>query len=466
MTTSTLTTVDPTTLEPIGDYPTHTPAQIDEIVEQAADAAATWRHEPFAARTAVLHRIADLIEERSAELGALITAEMGKPLAEAAAEVAKCAWNCRHVADHGPTALAATPLSGPDDAAVRIEYEPLGVILAIMPWNFPLWQLFRFAAPAIMAGNTVILKHSPNVTGCALAIESLFAEGRGDIRLLSTILVEESVVGAVSDRVIADARVAAVTVTGSTRAGAAVASSAGRALKKSVLELGGSDPFIVLDDADLGTAANHAVRSRFMCAGQTCIAAKRIILAESVIADFTHELVSRVDRITVGDPTDPATDMGPLARPDLVDQIQRQVDTSVAMGATVLAGGHRLDRTGNFYAPTVLADVTPDMPVYNEETFGPVAVLVSVSDDDSAVETANDTEYGLAASVWSRDIDRAVGVGRRIDCGAFYVNSFVASDPRVPFGGVKRSGFGRELGDLGMREFTNARTVWVSGTTA
>ncbi len=203
-----------------------------------------------------------------------------------------------------------------------------------------------------------------------------------------------------------------------------------------------------------------------MCAGQTCIAAKRIIVAESVIADFTHEFVSRVDRIIVGDPTDPATDMGPLARPDLVDQIERQVDASVAMGATVLTGGHRLDRKGNFYAPTVLADVTPDMPVYYEETFGPVAVLVSASDDDSAVVAANDTEYGLAASVWSRDIDRAVGVGRRIDCGAFYVNTFVASDPRVPFGGVKRSGFGRELGDLGMREFTNARTVWVSGTPA
>ncbi|MCX2965935.1 NAD-dependent succinate-semialdehyde dehydrogenase [Gordonia aquimaris] len=466
MTTSTFTTVDPTTLEPIGSYPTHTAAQIDEILEQAADAAATWRYEPFAARTAVLHRIADLIDDRSAELAALITAEMGKPLAEAAAEVAKCAWNCRYVADHGPIALAATPLSGPDDANVRIEYEPLGVILAIMPWNFPLWQLFRFAAPAIMAGNTVILKHSPNVTGCALAIESIFAEGFGDLRLLSTILVEESIVGAVSDRVIADARVAAVTVTGSTRAGAAVASSAGSALKKSVLELGGSDPFIVLDDADLGTAAIHAVRSRFMCAGQTCIAAKRLIVAESVIADFTHEFLNRVDRITVGDPTEPATDMGPLARPDLVDQIERQVDTSVAMGATVLAGGHRLARTGNFYAPTVLADVTPEMPVYNEETFGPVAALVSASDDDSAVKTANDTEYGLAASIWSRDIDRAVRVGRRIDCGAFYVNSLVASDPRVPFGGVKRSGFGRELGDLGMREFTNTRTVWVSGTTA
>ena len=466
MTTSTLTTVDPTTLEPIGNYPTHTAAQIDEILEQAADAAATWRYEPFAARTAVLHRIADLIEDRSAELGALITAEMGKPLAEAAAEVTKCAWNCRYVADHGPTAIATTPLSGPDDATVRIEYEPLGVILAIMPWNFPLWQLFRFAAPAIMAGNTIILKHSPNVTGCALAIESLFAEGCGDLRLLSTILVEESVVATVSERVVADPRVAAVTVTGSTRAGAAVASSAGRALKKSVLELGGSDPFIVLDDADLGTAATHAVRSRFMCAGQTCIAAKRIIVADSVIADFTHEFLNRVDRITVGDPTDPATDMGPLARPDLVDQIERQVDTSVAMGATVLTGGHRLDRTGNYYAPTVLANVTPDMPVYNEETFGPVAALVSASDDTSAVEMANDTEYGLAASIWSRDIDRAVAVGRRIDCGAFYVNSLVASDPRVPFGGVKRSGFGRELGDLGMREFTNARTVWVSGTTA
>lgn len=466
MTTSTLTTVDPTTLEPIDDYPTHTPAQIDQILGQATDAAAAWRQEPFAARTTVLHRVADLIEERSADLSALITAEMGKPLAEAAAEVAKCAWNCRHVADHGPSALAATSISGPDNATVRIEYEPLGVILAIMPWNFPLWQLFRFAAPAIMAGNTVILKHSPNVTGCALAIESLFAEGSGDIGLLSTLLVEESVVGAVSDRVIADARVAAATVTGSTRAGAAVASSAGTTLKKVVLELGGSDPFIVLDDADLATAATHAVQSRFMCAGQTCIAAKRIIVAESVIADFTHEFVSRVDRIIVGDPTDPATDMGPLARPDLVDQIERQVDASVAMGATVLTGGHRLDRKGNFYAPTVLADVTPDMPVYYEETFGPVAVLVSASDDDSAVVAANDTEYGLAASVWSRDIDRAVGVGRRIDCGAFYVNTFVASDPRVPFGGVKRSGFGRELGDLGMREFTNARTVWVSGTPA
>jgi succinate-semialdehyde dehydrogenase/glutarate-semialdehyde dehydrogenase len=333
-----------------------------------------------------------------------------------------------------------------------------------MPWNFPMWQVFRFAVPAMLAGNTVLLKHSPNVTGSALAIERVFRTAGLPEGALRTLVLHDDDVPETSERLLADDRVAAATLTGSTRAGSAVAAAAGRALKKSVLELGGSDPFVVLSDADLGTAAMHAAKSRLMCTGQTCIAAKRIIVAEEVADEFTRLFVDAVTSMKVGDPLAEGTQVGPMARADLLTAVERQVAESVERGATVLCGGARIEGDGLFFEPTVLTDVDDTMPVLNEETFGPVAALVRVRDDDEAVAVANDTVYGLAASVWSQDADRALAVGSRINSGALFINSFVSSDPRVPFGGTKRSGYGRELGAAGVREFTNVRSVWVAPT--
>ena len=416
---------------------------------------------PGSDRAPVFARLAETLEARTAELAELISAEMGKPIGESVAEVAKCVWACKHYAENGAALLEPESIETAAESTTLV-YEPLGVIFAVMPWNFPLWQLFRFAVPAVLAGNGILLKHAPNVSGCALAVEELFAAAGFPTGLLRSLIIDEARVPEVSSTVIADPRVAAVTLTGSTRAGAHVAAAAGKALKKSVLELGGSDPFVILADADLATAATHAAKSRLMCAGQTCIAAKRIIVHSDVAAEFQRLFVENVSAMVVGDPLAEDTNVGPLARADILEQLERQVQGSVALGARVLCGGHRIEGPGHFFAPTILTDVTAAMPVVAEETFGPVAALIIVNDDDEAVAVANDTEYGLAASVWSRDTDHALAVGRRIRSGALFVNSFVSSDPRVPFGGIKRSGYGRELGAAGVREFTNLRTFWVA----
>jgi succinate-semialdehyde dehydrogenase/glutarate-semialdehyde dehydrogenase len=391
-----------------------------------------------------------------------MTAEMGKPIAEARAEVEKSATACDYYADHGPAALAPRDV---DTGGQRswVAHEPLGVVLAVMPWNFPFWQVLRFAAPTLLAGNTAILKHSPNVTGSALAIEQVFREAGLPENVFRSIVVAEEDVPGVSQALIEDDRIAAVSLTGSERAGSAVAAAAGRVIKKSLLELGGSDPFVVLDDADVDAAVAAAVKSRFINSGQSCLAAKRFVVHQAVADEFSRRFATAVGDLRVGDPTDPATTIGPMARADLLDGLERQVRDSVTAGATVLAGGQRLDREGAWFAPTVVTDVTPDMPVMTEETFGPVAAIVTVADDDEAVRVANATRYGLAASVWSRDPERALALGRRITSGALFVNAVVASDPRLPFGGTKRSGYGRELGEAGALEFTNART-YVIGT--
>jgi succinate-semialdehyde dehydrogenase / glutarate-semialdehyde dehydrogenase len=461
----TIRTVNPATGEQLAAYPAFSPEQVEEALADACAAAGQWAGMPVGQRAELLGVAGRVLRERREELARLITAEMGKPLPEALAEIDKCAWNCDYYATDGPAFLEPEQISTSARSSY-VTYEPLGVVLAVMPWNFPFWQLFRFAVPAMLAGNTVLLKHSPNVSGCALAIEQVLVDAGLPKGALRAVLVADEDVAEVADRLIADPRVAAATLTGSTRAGASVAAAAGRALKKSVLELGGSDPFVVLADADLPTAAQHAAKSRLMCAGQTCIAAKRVIVHEDVADEFQRLFVEAIRGATVGDPLAEGTAVGPLARADLLDTLERQVRESVALGATVLCGGRRIEGDGLFFAPTVLTDVDRDMPVFGEETFGPVAALVRVGSDDEAVEVANDTSYGLAASVWSRDVEHALTVGSRITSGALFVNSFVSSDPRVPFGGTKRSGYGRELGAAGVREFTNLRSIWIAPTAA
>ena len=448
---TTISTTNPATGQPLRDYPAHDWAEIDARLSKARAAGVDWAQTSMAERAEMLRRVGDQLTRRRAEYAALITQEMGKPLTEALAEIDKCARNCAVVATDAPSWFADQPVPTlPQHSSVG--YQPLGVVLAIMPWNFPFWQVIRFAAAALAAGNTAVLKHAPNVTGCALAVEELFGD------LLSTLLIAEEDVATLVPRIIADPRIAAVTLTGSERAGIAVASAAGAALKKSVLELGGSDPFVVLADADLPAAADAAVRSRFGNAGQSCVAAKRFIVDERVADDFVRLLAERVADLPVGDPTLPETRVGPLARADLRDALDRQVVASVQQGAVLVAGGQPLTGPGWFYTPTVLDRVTPGMAAFVEETFGPVAAVIRARDDEHCVELANDTEFGLGAAVWGTP-ERAFRVGSRIRSGALFVNAMVASDPRLPFGGIGRSGYGRELSAEGAREFTNVRTV-------
>jgi succinate-semialdehyde dehydrogenase / glutarate-semialdehyde dehydrogenase len=460
MAAATLRSVNPATGDELAVLAEHTPGELASALAAADAAQRAWATTSFAERRRCLEAAARLLREGRDGYARLATLEMGKPIAEAAAEVDKCAWNCEFYAAQAERFLADEPVET-DALASYVAYQPLGVVLAIMPWNFPYWQVLRFAAPALMAGNGALLKHSPNVPRCALAVEELFARAGFPEGLFRTLLVTDASVGAATRRLLTDPRVAAVTLTGSERAGAAVGATAGQALKKCVLELGGSDPFVVLADADLPLAAEAAARARFLNGGQSCIAAKRFIVEEPVADEFERRFVDAVAALPVGDPLDPATRVGPLARADLLDGLGRQVEASVAAGAKVLLGGARLERPGWFYAPTVLAAVTPDMPVFTEETFGPVAAVVRAQDAEAAVALANDTPYGLGASVWTRDLDRARELGRRIESGSLFVNAVVASDPRLPFGGVKRSGYGRELAAVGIREFTNIRTFWV-----
>jgi succinate-semialdehyde dehydrogenase / glutarate-semialdehyde dehydrogenase len=445
----TITTVDPASGRVLATYDAHDEAAVAAALAGAHAAYVGWSARPLGERTDLLRAVGKLLTERREEYAALMTAEMGKPLAEALAEVDKCAWNCEVVADSAPGWLADHEVSS-GAARSWLSYEPLGVVFAVMPWNYPFWQVLRFASAALVAGNAAVLKHSPNVTGCALALERLFADVGAPAGLFTTLVLADEQLAAMTPRIIGDPAVAAVTLTGSERAGEAVGSAAGRFLKKSVLELGGSDPFVVLDDADLEAAADVAVKSRFGNGGQSCIAAKRFVVSESVADEFVSLLTSRIA----------ALELGPMAREDLRDQLHAQVLATVSEGAALVAGGSLPGGPGWFYPPTVLDHVTPRMTAFDEETFGPVAAVVRARDDDHAVELANDTPYGLGAAVWSRT-SRGLEVGKRIRSGALFVNAMVASDPRLPFGGIGRSGYGRELSAEGTREFTNVRTVYV-----
>ncbi|MFE7224342.1 aldehyde dehydrogenase family protein [Nocardioides sp. NPDC057577] len=451
---------NPATDEILATYQPHTPEQIDVLVAKGARVAVRWGEVPLADRIQVVERLVEQLRTDRADLAEQIVREMGKPLAEAAGEVDKSALTAEYYAANAPAILGREQVDV-GEAQAWVSYEPLGLLLAVMPWNFPLWQVMRFAIPAVTAGNGVLLKHSPNVTGCALAIQDLFVRAGFPEGLVTTLVIAEPDVPATTEALIADDRIAAVTLTGSNRAGAAVGAAAGRAAKKSVLELGGSDAFVVLDDADVPSAAAAAVRARFHNAGQSCVCAKRFIVSRGVAEEFTDAFVAGVEALRMGDPASEGVDVGPMARDDLRAGLARQVEESIAGGAKLLAGGGAAERPGYFFEPTVLTDVRPGMPVFDEETFGPVAAISVAADDEEAIALANQTEFGLGLSVWTSDVERGVRVAGRITSGAAFVNAIVASDPRVPFGGTKKSGYGRELAGVGMREFTNMRTFWV-----
>jgi succinate-semialdehyde dehydrogenase/glutarate-semialdehyde dehydrogenase len=456
-----IVSVNPATGEEIARIEVDPPARMEAVLAAAAEAQRAWGRRPIGERLPLLRALARTLREGLDEYAALITAEMGKPIAEARSEIEKCALTCDFYAEHAPAFLAdrEAPSSAARSAVV---HDPLGVVLAIMPWNYPFWQVFRFAAPALAAGNGAVLKHAANVGLCARAVVEAFERAGAPAGLFQALMIEPEAVAGLID----DPRIAAVTLTGSTQVGALVAGQAGRALKKQVLELGGSDPFIVLADADLERAAEVAVKARFINAGQSCVNAKRFIVEDAVAEAFVDAFARRVAALRLGDPTDPATEIGPMARANLRQAVHDQVLRSVAAGAKLRLGGAPIDGAGFFYAPTILDRVTPQMAAFREETFGPVAAIVRARDAEHAIALANDTEFGLAASIWTADEARAEQLARRIEAGAVFINGLVASDPRLPFGGVKRSGYGRELGDLGIREFTNAKTLWIGPPTA
>lgn len=454
--TTTIESVEPATEAVRARFDPHTNADVSAAIAAADSAFRSWRETPMTERAIRMHLLARVLRDRKDRYARLITTEMGKPITEALAEIDKCAWNCDFYADHAGEYLADEPVET-NARTSYVAFEPLGIILAVMPWNYPFWQVIRFLAPALMAGNAALLKHASNVPQCALAIEEALRDAGFPSGLFRALLVS----GGDVEPVIADDRVRAVTLTGSTATGKRIAELAGRVVKKAVLELGGSDPFIVLRDADLRAAAETGAKARFQNAGQSCIAAKRFLVEEPVAADFEDLFADAIRALRVGDPLDPATQVGPLAREDLRDALERQVAASVQMGARVVVGGTRREGKGWFYEPTLLADVTEDMPVLKEETFGPVAALLRVHDADEAVRVANSSPYGLGAAVWTNDEAAGRVLARRIESGSVFINGMVASDPRLPFGGVKQSGYGRELSSFGIREFVNIQTIWV-----
>ena len=454
----TLESVNPATGETIERYQETTPEEVAAAIEAAHAAFLGWRERSFADRAARIVEAARVLRDRKDEYGRLMAVEMGKPVKDGRAEADKCAGACDWYAENAERFLADEPAET-GAAKSYVAYRPLGVVLAVMPWNFPFWQVFRFAAPALMAGNAALLKHASNVPGCALAIEDVFRRAGFPDGLFRTLLIGGGRVGEVLDH----PRVRAATLTGSVEAGRAIGGEAGRRIKKTVLELGGSDAYLVLEDADLDQAVAACVASRLVNSGQSCIAAKRFIMPASIAGEFTARFVAEMRGKRLGDPLDEATEVGPQARRDLRDELHRQVEASVARGARLLLGGEVPDGPGAFYPPTVLAGVGPGMPAYEEELFGPAAAILEVADEEEAIRVANDSRFGLGAAVFSRDVERAERIAAdRLDAGCCFVNALVKSDPRLPFGGVKDSGYGRELGRHGILEFVNAKTVWVA----
>ncbi len=449
--------INPANGELIRDYPEHSDAEVAEILEQTYDEYCSWRQTTFAQRKPLMHRAAEIQRSNKRKYAEIITLEMGKTITESLSEVEKCAAACDYYADNAEKFLADEIIAS-DASRSFAAFEPLGIVLAVMPWNFPFWQVMRFAAPALMAGNAGVLKHASNVPGCALALEEVFREAGFPENLFRTLMISSRQV----EKVIRNPLVKAVTLTGSEPAGMQVASTAGHELKKTVLELGGSDAYIVLEDADLAKCVQVSVNSRMINQGQSCIAAKRFIVVESVVREFEKQQAAIMQALKMGDPMQPDTKVGPLARLDLLKELDSQVQRSIHAGARLLCGGRKVDGPGAYYLPTVLTDVRKGMAVYDEETFGPVSAIIPVKNAEEAIAVANDSPFGLGGAVWSKDVKRAEMVARRIETGAVFINGMTKSDPRLPFGGIKRSGYGRELSHYGIKEFVNIKTIWVA----
>ena len=449
-----IASVNPATGETLQTFTPLTISEVDARIARAVRAFEVNRGRSFAERAQRMRRAGDLLEQRQREYGRLMTLEMGKPIKAAMAEAAKCALVCRYYAEHAEQFLADEHIAT-EAEETYIHYQPIGPVLAVMPWNFPFWQVFRFAAPALMAGNVGLLKHASNVPQCALAIEQVLRDAGFDHDEFQALLIGSDAV----PHILEDERVRAATLTGSEPAGASVASRAAQHIKKSVLELGGSDPFVVMPSAKLDDAVEVAVKARIVNNGQSCIAAKRFIVQEAIAGEFEKRFVAAMEKLKVGDPLDESTDIGPLATPQIADDIEKQVQQSVAAGAKLLTGG---TRNGNYYTPTVLTSIPDEAPAAREETFGPVASVFRVKDAEEAIRVANDTPFGLGAAVFTTDRGEALRFIDGIESGQVFVNAMVASDPRVPFGGVKHSGYGRELGVYGIREFVNVKTVWIA----
>ena len=448
--------INPTNGEQIGHYPFESAAELEASLSRAITGFYTWRSQPVEMRSQALIALARALRDNAETMAKMITQEMGKPNTQARGEIEKCAQLCEWYAKHGPAMLTAEPTQV-EGGKARIEYRPLGPILAVMPWNFPVWQVLRGAVPALIAGNTYVLKHAPNVMGCAYLLQDAFKRAGFADGVFEVINVTPDGVSTA----IADPRIAAVTLTGSVRAGMAIGAQAGAALKKCVLELGGSDPFIVLNDADLDEAVKAAVIGRYQNTGQVCAAAKRLIVEQGVVEEFTRKFVESTCKLVIGDPLATDTYIGPMARFDLRDELDRQVRDTLEEGATLLLGGRKAEGPGNYYEPTVFVDVTDQMTSFKQELFGPVASIITARDAAHALELANDSEFGLASTIYTRNVELAQKLAGELETGGVFINGYCATDPRVTFGGVKKSGFGRELSHFGVREFCNAQTVWL-----
>lgn len=448
--------INPATEEIIATYPELTEDEIDAKLDIAQRAFEAWKLTTFDVRKERMIELARLLRLNKNELAQIATLEMGKPITQSLAEVEKCAWLCEYYGENAEKILAPEMIET-DASESYVRFDPIGVVLAVMPWNYPYWQVFRFIIPAAMAGNVGVLKHASNVQGCGLAMEKLFEKADFPQGVFQNLSIGASKV----EHVIRDARIAAVTLTGSEIAGRKVAAQAGEHLKKTVLELGGSDPFIILKDADLDLVMKVAPLARLQNAGQSCIAAKRFLVAKEIYPEFVERFQNEFEKFVVGDPMDEKTQMGPMVNESSLKEIERQIEASVQMGATIVTGGKRVGTKGYFLAPTIIKDITKGMPAYNEEFFGPVALVIEVEDEDEAIKIANDVPFGLGSSVFTRDIEKAKDMAAKIDAGQVFINGMVKSDPRLPFGGTKNSGYGRELANYGIKEFVNIKTVWV-----
>jgi succinate-semialdehyde dehydrogenase / glutarate-semialdehyde dehydrogenase len=448
--------INPANNELIKDYTDHTGDQIKTILREVDTEFHRWRETDFAHRSKLMFKAAEILRKNVDKYATTMALEMGKAIAEGRAEVEKCAWVCDYYAENAEKFLADEIIES-DASKSFVAFQPIGTVLAVMPWNFPFWQVFRFAAPALMAGNTGVLKHASNVPGSALQIEEVFHEAGFPENVFRTLLIGSRMV----ESVITDDRIKAVTLTGSEPAGMQVAATSGRELKKTVLELGGSDPYIVLEDADMPSCVTTSAKARMINTGQSCIAAKRFIVVESLVKEFEEAQAKLMESLIVGDPLSEETQVGPMAREDLMMELHEQVEQSISRGARLLCGGEPTGQ-GAFYPPTVLTDCKKGMKVYDEETFGPVSAIISVKDEEEAIAVANDSPFGLGGSVWTSDVARGERVARRIETGAMFVNGMTKSDPRLPFGGVKKSGYGRELSSFGIREFVNVKTIWIA----